>query len=203
MRDLTTVALMLNLGIASLYAQQPAEEHSRAGRVRMKFSGSTMSTTLAIAPNTLTHESHVAGNSSLGPFTYRGLWADDPGSQSSGSCGSGFGPNFRIVAGAGVFRFEDGSLLTVQLTEGTLCVDIADPAHPVGRQFETYQITGGTGRFKHAAASCGVTAEDCTLQLTATRGLVLRDSAGAPRLFTFTGEFRGTLPHFGNGDKLP
>ena len=32
MRHLTTVALMLNLGIASLYAQQPAEEHSRAGR---------------------------------------------------------------------------------------------------------------------------------------------------------------------------
>ena len=153
-----------------------------------------MSTTLAIAPNTLNHESHVAGNSSLGPFTYRGLWADDPGSQSSGSCGSGFGPNFRIVAGAGVFRFEDGSLLTVQLTEGTLCVDIADPAHPVGRQFETYQITGGTGRFRHAAASCGVTAGDCPLQLTATRGLVLRDSSGAPKFFTFTGEFREPCP---------
>jgi hypothetical protein len=194
---------MLNLGIANLYAQQPPEEHSDASRVRMRFSGSTMSTTLAIAPNTLNHESHVAGNSSLGPFTYRGLWADDPGSQSSGSCGSGFGPNFRIVAGAGVFRFEDGSLLTVQLTEGTLCVDIADPARPVGRQFETYQITGGTGRFSQVAASCGETAGDCTLQLTATRGLVLRDSAGAPKFFTFTGEFQGTLPRSGNGDKLP
>jgi hypothetical protein len=40
-----------------------------------------MSTALVIAPNTLNHESHVAGNSPLGPFTYRGLWADDPGSQ--------------------------------------------------------------------------------------------------------------------------
>ena len=162
-----------------------------------------MSTALVIAPNTLNHESHVAGNSPLGPFTYRGLWADDPGSQSSGSCGSGFGPNFRLVAGGGVFRFEDGSLLTVQLTEGTLCVDIADPAHPVGRQFETYQITGGTGRFEHAAASCGATAGDCTLQLTATRGVVLRDSSGAVKFLTFTGEFQGTVPHFGKGDKLP
>ena len=202
MRHLTTVALMLNLGIASLYAQQPAEEHSGASRVRMRFSGSTMSTALAIAPNTLNHESQVAGNSSLGPFTYRGLWADEP-SQSSGSCGSGFGRINRVVAGGGVFRFEDGSLLTVQLTEGTLCVDISDPAHPVGRQFETYQITGGTGRFGDVAASCGVTAADCTLRLTATRGLVLRDSSGAPKLFTFTGVFEGTLPHFGNGDKLP
>jgi hypothetical protein len=194
---------MLNLGIASLYAQQPAEEHSGAGRVRMRFSGSTMSTTLAIAPNTLNHESHVAGHSSLGPFTYRGLWADDPGSQTSGSCGSGFGPNFRVAAGGGVFRFEDGSLLTVLLREGTLCVDISDPAHPVGRQFETYKITGGTGRFRNAAASCSVTPEDCTLQLTATRGVVLRDSAGAVKFLTFTGEFQGTVPHSGKGDKLP
>jgi hypothetical protein len=203
MRHLTTVALMLSLGIASLYSQQSAEEHSRGGRVRMKFSGSTMATTLAIAPNTLNHESHLAGDSSLGSFTYRGLWADDPGSRSIDNCGSGFGPNFRIVAGGGVFRFEDGSLLTVQLTEGTLCVDIADPANPVGRQFETYQITGGTGRFKRAAASCGVTAAECILHLTATRGLVLRDSSGAPTLFTFTGEFQGTLPHFATGDKRP
>jgi hypothetical protein len=162
-----------------------------------------MSTTLAIAPNTLNHETHVAGNSSLGPFTYRGLWADDPGSQSPGSCGRGFGPNFRLVAGGGVFRFEDGSLLTVQLTEGMACVDISDPAHPVGRQFETYQITGGTGRFKHAAASCGVTPEDCTLQLTATRMVVLRDSSGAVKFVTFTGEFQGTVPHVDKGDKLP
>jgi hypothetical protein len=162
-----------------------------------------MSTRVPIAPNTLNHESHVAGNSSLGPFTYRGLWADDPGSQTSGACGGGFGPNYRIVAGGGVFRFEDGSLLTVQLTEGTLCVDIADPAHPVGRQFETYQITGGTGRFAHAAATCGAAAGDCTLNLTATRGLVLRGSSGAPTLFTFTGEFQGTVPRSGHDDKLP
>ena len=202
MRHLTTVALMLNLGIASLYAQQPAEEHSGAGRLRMRFSGSTMSTTLAIVPNTLNHESQVAGNSSLGPFTYRGLWADEP-SQSSGSCGSGFGPNFRLVAGGGVFRFEDGSLLTIRLTEGTSCVDIADPANVVGRQFETYQITGGTGRFKHAAASCGITPGDCPLELTGTRGLVLRDSSGAPKLFTFTGEFEGTVPHRTKGDERP
>ena len=203
MRRVTTLALMLTLSVASMYAEQPAEEHSSARRVRMRFSGSTMSTPLAIAPNTVNHESQVTGNSSLGPFTYRGLWADDPASQAPGSCGSGFGRIFRVVAGGGVFRFEDGSLLTVRLTEGTLCVDISDPLHPVGRQFETYQITGGTGRFRQVAASCGVTAEECTLQLTATRGLVLSDSAGAPKLFAFTGEFQGSLPRVSNGDKLP
>ena len=194
MRHLTTVALMLYLGMASLYAQQHAEEHSRVMGSR---------STMPPPPNTLNHESHVTGDSPLGPFTYRGLWADDPGSRSLGSCGSGFGPNFRIVAGGGVFRFEDGSLLTVRQTEGTLCVDIADPSHTVGRQFVTYQITGGTGRFKHAAASCDVTAGDCTLQLTAALEVVLFDSSGAAKFLTFTGEFQGTAPHFGKGDKLP
>ena len=203
MRHLTTVALVLTLGLASLYAQQPAEEHSRAGRVRMRFSGSTMSTELALAPNTLNHETHVAGHSSLGPFTYRGLWADDPSSRTVASCGIGFGPNFRIVAGGVVFRFEDGSLLAVRLSEGTLCVDTSNPAHPVGLQFETYQITDGTGRFENAAASCSITPEDCTLQLTANRGLLLRDSSGAPKFFTFTGEIQGSVPHFGKGDRLP
>ena len=86
-----------------------------------------------------------------------------------------------------------------QGTEHQVC----HPAHVVGRQFETYQITGGTGRFKHAAASCGVTPEDCTLQLTATRLVVLRDSSGAVKFVTFTGEFQGTVPHFGKGDELP
>ena len=171
MRHLTTVVLMLNLGAASLNAQQLGEEHSAGWRVKMKFSGSIIATTLSIAPNTLNHEEHLAGNSPLGPFTFRGLWADDPGSQSFGNCGSGFGPNFRVVAGGGVFRFEDGSLLTVKLTEGALCVNIADVGHPVGHLVETYQITSGTGRFKRAAASCA-TAGDCTLQLTSTLGVV-------------------------------
>ena len=180
MRHLTTVALMLNLGIASLYAQQPAEEHSGASRVRMRFSGSTMSTTLAIAPNTLNHESQVAGNSSLGPFTYRGLWADEP-SQSSGSCGSGFGPINRVVAGGGVFRFEDGSLLSVGITEGDGCVNLTAG---VALLTVKYQITGGTGRFEGASGE---------LTMTATQMAVLRNAAGMPALLMFTGEFEGTI----------
>jgi hypothetical protein len=192
---------MLNLGIASLYAQQPAEEHSGGRRVRMKFSGSIMSTTLGIAPDTLNHEEHLAGNSTLGPFTYRGLWADDPGSLSFGSCGNGFGPNFQLVVGGGVFRFEDGSLLTVKLTEGALCVDISDVEHPVGHLIETYQITGGTGRFNGSAATCGVTAGGCTLKLTAKLGVVLTDSSGAAKFLTSSGEIQGTVPRFGRGDE--
>ena len=200
MRHLTTVALMLNLGIASIYAQQPAEEHSGGRRVRMKFSGSIISSTLDLAPGTLNHEEHLAGNSTLGPFTYRGLWADDPATRTDGNCGSGVGPNFRLVTGGGVFRFQDGSLLTVGLTEGVLCIDFSDPARPVGYLSETFQITGGTRRFDGIAASCGMPAGDCTLQLTATRGIVLRDISGAVKFMTSVGEIKGTVPRSGRGD---
>lgn len=198
MRHLTTAALVLYLGIASLYAQQFREENATGRRVKMTFSGSIISSPLSLAPDTLNHEEHLAGNSTLGPFTYRGLWADDPATQTPGICGSGFGPNFQLVTGGGVFRFHDGSLLTVRLTEGVLCVDFSDPARPVGHLSETFQITGGTGRFNGVAASCGMTT-DCTLQLTAMRSVVLRDSANAVKFMTSVGEIEGTVPRFGRG----
>jgi hypothetical protein len=201
MRYLTTIALMLNLGVASLYAQQFGEEHSTGRGVKMRFSGSIISSTLPLVPGTLNHEEHLAGNSTLGPFTYRGLWADDPATRTLGPCGSGFGPNFQLVTGGGVFRFQDGSLLTVSLKGGVLCIDLSDPARPVGGLTETFQITGGTGRFNGIAASCGMTAGDCTLQLTATRGVVLRDSAGAVKFMTSVGEIEGTVPRFDKGDE--
>ena len=149
--------------------------------VKMTFSGSIVSTTLEIQPNTFNHEEHLAGNGTLGPFTFRNLWADDPSSQSQGSCGSGSGPNYRVVRGGGVFRFRDGSLLTVGITGGAICVDLA--AH-VGHLTVTYQITGGTGRFKGASGD---------LRLTSTLHAVVVAADGRAKLLTNTGEFTGTV----------
>ncbi len=200
MRHLTTAALILYLGVASPYAQQFGEEHATGRRVRMRFSGSIISSALSLSPGTLNHEEHLEGNSTFGPFTYRGLWADDPATRIDGTCGSGFGPNIKLAIGGGVFRFWDGSLLTVNLTGGVLCIDLSDPARPVGGLTEIFRITGGTGRFDGIAASCGMTAGDCTLELTATRGVVLRDSANAVKFMTSVGEIEGTVPRFGRGD---
>jgi hypothetical protein len=201
MRHLTTAALVLNLGVASLYAQQSGEEHATGRRVKMTFSGSIISSTLDLKPGTINHEEHLVGNSTLGRFTYRGLWADDPATQTPGNCGSGFGPNFQLVIGGGVFRFQDGSLLAVTVTEGVLCIDVSDPARPVGYLSETFRITGGTGRFNDIAASCGMTEGDCTLQLIARRNVVLRDSANAVKFVTSVGEIKGTVPRFAKGDE--
>ncbi len=51
------------------------------------------------------------------------------------------------MAGAGVFRFQNGSLLNVTVVRGSGCVNLA-----AGNAALTvnYEITGGTGRFAGA-----------------------------------------------------
>jgi len=168
----------------------PAAEHdreegfdSRHGQVKMAFSGSMVPTAIDVKPDTITDEELLAGNGTLGPFTFRKLRTDELVPQSFGSCGGGSGPSLRVTAGGGVFRFEDGSLLTVTLMEGegVLCVDLD---HGVGHLTETYQITGGTGRLKGASG---------TLQLTGKLMPVLFSASGQPVLLTNTGELKGTV----------
>jgi hypothetical protein len=85
------------------------------------------------------------------------------------------------MVGAAVFRFQDGSLLKVKLTEGADCIDfLAQEAHCT----RTFQITGGTGRFKDASG---------TLMLTETVVPVLADALNNPVFFAATGEFTGTV----------
>jgi len=154
---------------------------ARQGEVRMTFSGSMVPTAIDVQPDTITDEELLAGNGTLGPFTFRKLRTDETSPQFFGSCGSGFGPTIRVVAGGGVFRFDDGSLLTVTIAEGVLCVDID---HLVGHLTETYQITGGTGRLKGASGA---------LQLTGNLQPVLFSASNAAVLLTNTGKLTGTV----------
>lgn len=167
------VALMLNLGAVAIYAQQ--------GTVKMTVSGTNVATTINLAPDTITDEVNFGGNGTLGPFTYRELHADVLSPQSSSGCANGAGLYIPTVAGGGVFRFQDGSLLTVALTEGALCIDLTAG---VAKFTATYKITGGTGRFKGASG---------TLTLNSTVAPVVFTSSGAPVLLTNAGEFDGQI----------
>lgn len=170
--SIASLVLMLNLGVEGVYAQQ--------NPVKMHYSGSNVATTINLQDGTVTDEELFAGNGALGAFTYRELHADTDSPQPSSTCFSG--PYFLVVAGAGVFRFQDGSLMTVNVTEGAICVDLTTF---LGHLTETYQITGGTGRFKGATG---------TLKLTGTLNVVLSDASGNnPKLLTNTGEFEGTV----------
>ena len=173
MKRTATVALMLNLGVASLYAQQRP--------VEMTFSGSIVPTSINLKPNTITDEELSAGNGTLGNFTFRKLRTDETSPQSFGSCGGGFGPNFRVVAGGGVFRFEDGSLLTTKIMGGASCIDVTNGTATLT---VTDQVTGGTGIFKNATG---------TLKYTIAARVLLVDATMSPVLIAVNGEGSGTI----------
>ena len=171
MKHIATVALMLSLGVAGVYAQE--------WPVRMTFSGTNVATTINLQPNTVTDEHHSAGNGTFGAFTFRELHADvAPAPQPPSGCS---GPDFAVVAGAGVFRFQDGSLLIVTVKDGSGCINLAAGYAAL---IVNYQITGGTGRFEGASGA---------LTMTYTHRAVLRNAANAPALLALTGEIEGTV----------
>ncbi len=177
-RTLVLVALMLNLGVAGVYAQQ--------NPVNMTFSGTMLATTINLQPGTVTDDVNLAGDGSLGPFTFRELHADTlTPQQPPATCSTPL--FFRVETGAGVLRFQDGSLLVVNLVklpegpEGGICIDLAAG---MARLTETYEITRGTKRLKRASG---------TLTLTATVIPVLFNAAGGAQFLTSTGKFEGTV----------
>jgi len=83
--------------------------------------------------------------------------------------------------GAGVLSFQDGSSLTLNLTEGSDCIDLAKlEAHCV----RSFEIKSGTGRFKNATG---------TLTMDETLHPILTNSSGAPVFFASAGGFTGTI----------
>jgi hypothetical protein len=171
MKRIATVALMFNLGVAGVYAQERP--------VKMTFSGTNVPTMINLQPNTNTDEHHSAGDGTFGPFTFRELHADlSPSPQPPPGCS---GPNFAIVAGAGVFRFQDGSFLIVTVMNGSGCIN---PATRAAALTVNYEITGGTGRFEGASGA---------LTYTATLRAVLFNAANAATFVTLTGEIEGTV----------
>ena len=181
MTHIATVALLLNLGVAGVYAQQQP--------VNMTFSGTAAPSTINLQqPGTQTGEENFAGNGTLGPFTFRNINAETASPQPSSACSGPSRLYFLRVAGAGVFRFQDGSLLKVNLTQGADCVDLAAQQ---GHCTMTFQITGGTGRFKDASG---------ILTLTETVLPVLADASHNPVFFASTGEFTGTVSGVATGE---
>ena len=172
MKHLATAALMFNLGVAGIYAQP----------LNMKLSGTAAASTINLGTGTPAAEYHLDGNGALGSFTLRVVSAGAASPQASTTC---LGLYIPVLAGKGVFRFQDGSLLKVNLTAGSDCIDLAaGSAHCI----RVFQVIGGTDRFQNASGA-GVT-------LTMTVAPVVQ---GQFDFFTVTGTITGTISGVGRG----
>jgi hypothetical protein len=180
MTRILTVALLSQLAIVGVHADD------RSTNVRMKASGDSVATTINLLDNTVTDEEKLAGDGTLGSFTYHGLRADaDQVPTPPATCGTPL--FFPVATGTGVFRFDDGSLLVVTITGGGVCIDLAAGT---GQTTETYTIASGTGRFEHASGS---------LTFIGVLTPVLFNTAGNPQLLTLAGKFEGTITGTGHG----
>lgn len=173
-KQLAIVALILNLGVAAARADDQS--------VKMKFSGTSAPSTINLQqPNTSNDGDNFAGQGPLGAFTLTNVRAISNSPGTSNTCS---GPNLLFLpelAGAGVFRFADGSLLEINLTQGGDCINLTTG---VAHCSLVFQITGGTGRFQHASG---------VLTMTETVTTVTADALGNPVFFAATGEFAGTI----------
>jgi hypothetical protein len=174
MKHLVTMALMLNFGVAGVYA-----EHNS---IKLTFSGTAAPSTINVQPaDAIASEYNFAGNGKLGPFTLRAVTASKPSPEPSSTCSGPTKLYGTVVAGAGVLRAQDGSLLVLTLTEGSDCVDFAaGEAHCT----RTFKVTGGTGRFRDASGS---------LTFVEDLHAVLVDASSPPAFFSVTGESTGTI----------
>ena len=103
MKRIAAVAVMVHLAVAGAYA---AEEKSTS--VRMTASGTMTATTINLQDNTITDDENLAGDGTLGGFTFHGLRADLRAPQPPtppATCGTPL--FFPVVNGAGVFRFDE------------------------------------------------------------------------------------------------
>jgi hypothetical protein len=172
------IVAMLTLGVAGVYAQES---------VRMTFSGTSENSANNLQiPNTGMDEDNFAGRGALGTFTV-GLVRAISNSPSASSTCSGLNKlHFSEPAGGGIFRFEDGSLLYVQLTSGDDCIDFAAfDAHCM----LVFSISGGTGRFTNASG---------TLKLSEIVVPVLVDASNNPVYTAATGVITGTISGVGD-----
>ena len=176
MKHLATVAMILTLGVAPAYAQDES--------VKMTFWGNGAASPINLQyPNTSTIEENVAGKGALGSFTFRNVTAaaNSPSSQPPSTCSGATDLYFLRLVGAGIFTFQDGSLLNVKLIQGGDCIDlVANEGHCT----LTLQVAGGTGRFQGASG---------VLTYTETAVLVLADYFKNPVFFDETGQITGTV----------
>ena len=165
----------------------PAAAQTQPGSVNMTLSGTSARSTIDLGAGAPTAEYSLTGDGTLGAFSFRTVSTGAASPQQSSACSGSNKLYFPTTAGGGVFRSQDGSLLTVNLTGGDDCIDLSTGQARCTRMF---QITGGTGRFRGATGA---------LKLTMTDAIALADPNLNPVLITATGQITGPISGVGMG----
>ena len=177
------------LPMAAMFLTMALALPAAAQQVKMTFSGTSAASSSNLQqPKTTNGEDDYAGTGTLGSFTFRLLEADPNSPTSPNPCPGANEIYFVESGGGGAFRFQDGSLLYVQLTHGSDCIDFtAGHAHCI----RILQITGGTGRFNNVSPGT-------LLTLTETVVPVVADALGYPVFFAATGKITGMVSGVGS-----
>ena len=160
--------LLLHLVVAGAYAEQ--------ARINVTLSGTNAPSTVNLQTGTDASEYNLAGSGTFGQSTLLVISAGAAYPQTSSSCSGLYIP---ILAGEGVLRAQDGSLLKLNLTGGFDCIN---PAAGQAQCTRIFAVLGGTGRFK--GASGGV------LTLTMIVSPVVPTNL---QFFAVTGDLTGTV----------
>jgi hypothetical protein len=172
MKRIASMTLTLSLGVAGMYAQQRP--------VNGSFLGISVPSAVILVPGAFNSEYNFAGNSPVGRFVFRTLSASVPSTApANASCPGGYGA---AVVGSGVFRFEDGSLLLVNLTGGTDCITLVP--QPEAHCVRNFQIASGTGRFASATG---------TITFAETLVPALAGTPDIPAFYAITGDLTGSI----------
>jgi hypothetical protein len=182
MKHLMASVLILMCG-ASIQARELS--------VSMTYSGSITYPEVSAPPvnvvaggNSPLSDLTVAGDGSLGPFTLHEVAATAASPTSFGCAAPDNSAAFTFVKAAGIFRFQDGSLLTYELKAGTSCIDFTKG---FGNSTITETITGGTGRFKNASGTL-------TIKVPVSYPVLFDDTMMHPVLLALpNGQVTGTI----------
>ena len=136
---LASAALLLSVSVAAAYAQQTPP--------KMNLSGSGGPSTINLQTGTGTSEYNLMGAGPGGHFTLRVVSAGAASPEPSSTCSGLYIP---VIAGKGILRSSDGSLLKLNLTGGSDCIDLVAGQAVCIRIFQTI---GGTGRFKDVSGT--------------------------------------------------
>ena len=171
MKRIATFAAMLGFGAAAVYGQQGP----------VTFSGTAGPSSVVLKNGVETSEYNLAGNGMFGAFTFRSLSAS---AFSQGPPPAGCNLYASVVAGAGVFRFADGSLLIVNSGTGTDCIQFTATG-AVAHCIRIFKIAGGTGRFQYVPTGGSVMLDETILPVFPDNPLALGAVTGTGTISEF------------------